>query len=170
MVQMQSLFKIEPPPGGRIHIIRVSADPRSCWQKTINVCGPNTGDDWDIRMVDVHYPIRSGNTEEREIILVNFGKSIPNGQYALDWAKQLCLSPVDPRKVFAIGEHKPKLHLELGVGEMVVVSLIPCSFDGCSRVPYVWWEGLRRSANLDFFDSEFDDGHWFAFVPDVQGL
>ena len=132
---------ISAPEGGRIHVVRVPVNQGREWQEAIDAAGPNTGKDWNIRKVSEHYPPQEGQVEEREVILVNFGKTIQNGQYALNWATQFGLKPSDPRKVFAVGEHKLELHKELDVDAMAVVSLVPCAFEGGQRVPFSWWDG-----------------------------
>ena len=155
---------VSAPTGGRLHIVRrVPVNPARDWQEAINVL-PNTGKDWDIRKDGELYPPQDGPVEEHEVILVNFGKTIPNGQYAIDRAKPLGLKPADPRKVFAICEHKPTLHRALGVSVMAVVSLITCSFGGSRRVPNAWWSDDERFASLLWFDSPWDGRYWFAFV------
>lgn len=160
---------VAAPKGGRLHVVRVPVNPAREWQDAINVL-PNTGKDWDIRKVGEHYPPQEGPVEEHEIILVNFGKTITNGQFALDWAKPFGLLPADPRKVFAVGEHKPMLHRELGFSAMVVVSLEECSFEGDRRVPLAWWDGGRRGAVLDWFVDDWYGNRWFAFVRKNSGL
>ncbi len=154
---------LQAPKGGRIHIVRVPVSPGREWQEAINAAGPNTGKDWSIRKVGDQCPPRKGKAAEREIILVNFGKTIPDTQYALDWAKPFGLRPEPPRGVFAIGEHKPGLNKELGMDYMAVVSPSECSFEGHRHVPCGWWDGSERSVNLRWFDFEFDGRYWFAF-------
>lgn len=155
---------VKAPEGGRLHIVRVSVNPARPWQEAIDAAGPDTGKDWDVRKVGDHYPPEAGKPEVREIILVNFGKTIPDTQYALDWAKPYGLSPEKPRGVFAIGEYKPQLHRDLVLSAMAVISPVPCSFEGERRVPYVWWRDTKRFAYLDWFDNDWGDYCWFAFV------
>jgi hypothetical protein len=154
---------VKAPEGGRILVVRVPVNPGREWQEAINAAGPNTGSDWAVRKVGDQYPPQSGEPKEREIILVNFGKTIPDTQYALDWAKPYGLSPEPPRGVFAIGEHKPQLHRELKRSVVVVVSPVPCSFGDLRLVPGVWWNDAERSAFLYWFDNEWSDYYWFAF-------
>lgn len=152
------------PKGGRIHVVRVPVDPAREWQEAINAAGPDTPANYDVRKVGHLYSQQTGAVVEREIILVNFGKTIPNGQYALDWAKPLGLMPVSPRAVFAIGEHRPQLNTELGMSYMAVVSLEQCSFEGSRQVPFAWWSASKREAYLGWFDDGWVGYCWFAFV------
>lgn len=161
---MRCSMPFKAPQGGRLNIVRVTVDPTRDWQEAINTAGPNTGSDCGVRKVGDAYPPEDGGVTEEEIFIVNFGKVIPNGQYALDWAKPLNLSPAKPRQVFAVGEHKPELHWELKCNPMALVSLVPCSFKGDHCVLRVWWGGARRDVNLDLFDDGCGASYWFAFV------
>lgn len=156
-------LSVKAPEGGRIHIVRVPVNPGREWQEAVNAAGPDTGKDWDIRKVADKYPPQTGVTEEREIILVNFGKSV-SSQYALDWAKPLGLRPEKPHGIFAVGEHQSNLNEELSMPYMAVISLDECSFGGGRRVPYVWWRGSERLAYLYWFDRGWGGTRWFAFV------
>jgi RES domain-containing protein len=160
----ESSMPIAAPKGGRIHVVRVPVDPAREWQEAVNAAGPNTPASYDIRKVGHLYPPYAGLVAEREIILVNFGKTIPNGQYALDWAKPHGLQPENPRGVFAVGECKPGLNNELGMSYMAVVSLEACSFRGRRQVPCAWWFDSWRWAYLRWFDNDWNDNYWFAFV------
>lgn len=153
----------QAPKGGRIHIVRVPVNPAREWHEAIDAAGPNTGKDWDIRKVGDQYPPQKGKVREREIILVNFGKTISGTQYALDWAKPYGLQPEPPRSVFAIGEHKPNLNKELGMDYMAVVSPVECAFEGHRRVPCVWWRASQRRVDLSWFALDWLDDDWFAF-------
>jgi hypothetical protein len=155
---------VAAPKSGRIHVVRVPVDPAREWQAAINAAGPNTPANYDVRKVGHLYPQQTGAVVEREIILVNFGKTIPNGQYALDWAKPFGLRPENPRGVFAIGEHRPQLNTELGMSYMAVVSLEACSFGGGRRVPFAGWDDSEREACLYWFDGDWVGRCWFAFV------
>lgn len=152
------------PDGGRIHIVRVLVNPSRPWQNAVDSAGPNTPSNYDVRRVADKYPPQDGAVEEKEIILVNFGRTIPDTQVAVDWVKQYKLRPASPRPVFAIGECKPQLHRELGLDSMAVVSPEECTFDGGRRVCHVWWGGADRDCYLDWYDDEWDADFWFAFV------
>ena len=152
------------PDGGRIHVLRVPVNPTREWQEAINAAGPNTPSNYDVRKVADKYPPQDGVVEEKEIILVNFGKTISDTRVAVEWGKQHGLRPASPRPVFAIGEHKPQLHRELGVNAMAVVSPEECSFDVVRRVCIVWWSDADRHCNLRWFGHEWSAYYWFAFV------
>lgn len=155
---------VAAPKGGRIHAVRVPVDPTREWLEAVNAAGPDTPASCSVRKVGHLYPPQAGTVTDREIILVNFGKPIPSGQYALDWAKPFGLRPENPRGVFAIGEHMPQLNIQLGMPYMAVVSLDVCSFEGGRRVPVAWWRDSRRGAYLYWFGSDWDGNDWFAFV------
>lgn len=38
------------------------------------------------------------------------------------------------------------------------------SFEGNEHACNVWWNGSKRKANLNWFDNEWNDNYWFAFV------
>lgn len=38
------------------------------------------------------------------------------------------------------------------------------SFEGSDHVTNVWFNGPRRSANLNWFENDWNDNYWFAFV------
>ncbi|HEV3501145.1 MAG TPA: hypothetical protein VGZ92_12550 [Bradyrhizobium sp.] len=156
----------EAPEGGRLHVLRVLVSPGREWQEAIDAAGPDTLKSYDVRKVGDKYPPQPGDPREREIILVNFGKTIPDSQYALNWAKPHGLRPANPRQTFAVGEHKPELHRELKADPMVVVSLDDCIFGSERRVCRVWWGDAKRCAGLlSWFDVGWAaDYVWFAFV------
>ena len=150
---------VSVPEGGRIHIVHVPVNPGREWQEAIAAASPNPRNDWEICKVGDHYPPQPGELKDEEIVLVNFGKTIPNVRYAIDWAKQYGLTPKGPRSVFAISEHRLQLHCELNAPSAAIVSPMPCIHGGCRKVSVIWqycvWLGL--------FDGEFLGGCWFAF-------
>ncbi len=152
------------PDGGRIHIVRVPVNPSREWQEAINAAGPNTPSNYDVRKVADKYPSQAGAIEGKEVILINFGRTISDTQVAVDWAKQYKLRPASPRPVFAIGEHKPQLHRELGTNSMAVVSPDECTFGGGRQVCSVWWSDASRDCDLDWCAYEWLADCWFAFV------
>ena len=152
------------PDGGRIHIVRVLVNPTREWQEAINAAGPDTPSNYEVCKVADKYPPQDGAVEEKEIILVNFGRTISDTKVAVDWGKQNKLRPANPRQTFAVGEYKPKLHRELGVNSMVVVSPDECTFDGYRRVCDVWWDDTDRFCGLSWDGLEWNADYWFAFV------
>ena len=167
-MQAQVLSQIIPPPGGRVHILRVPVNPSRDWNEAINAAGPDTPKSYDVRKVGRDlYPPQAGEPKEQEIILVNFGKTIPNGQHVLDWAKSFGLRPVSPRAVFSVLEHNPELNQVLKMAYMAVVSLDVCSFEGERRVCVSWWDDAERKAYLFWFDYDWRDFYWFAFVREL---
>lgn len=156
--------EFEPPPGGRIHIVRgVSVVLDQEWQASINAAGSNTLDDYDVRKVgDLYLPTGTGVIED-EVILMNFGPSGGNWDRAIAWAEDYALKRTDPRRVFAIGEQKPQLHCQLEMDPMYVVATEECAFGGHRRACGVWWHGRAREASLGYVELYGLADDWFAF-------
>ena len=161
---------ITPPPGGRLHPVRVPVNPHREWQEAINAAGPNTPADYNVRKVGDLYPVTTGPIANAEIILMNFGPDGGNWAKALEWAKINNLELTTPRQVFAIGEHQPKLHKELGMNPMYVVATTECTFAGDQRACDLWWHGAERGASLGWVGVYGDAGGWFAFVRKSSGI
>lgn len=155
-------LELLPPPGARLHTLRVYYHKGRDWPEAIDAAGPNTPANYNVRQVGDQYPPEAGKWEEDEIILLNF----PNGgswDQAIAWAEQFGLERTDPREVFAIGERHPNLHRELGLNPMWVVATKDCSFDGNRQACYVWWDDSKRKAHLICVE-DFGNRHdWFAF-------
>lgn len=160
---LSTFVTLVPPPGGRIHIVRVPVDPGRDWHDAVSAVGPDTRKSWDVWKVGEQYPPQAETVAEEEVILGNFGKTIPNTKYALDWAKPYGLVPKGPRSVFAVAEHNPDLRRELQVSYMGIVSPVPCMFGGRHHVCHVWLDGVNRYAYLYWFERGLDDRCWFAF-------
>ena len=156
-------IKLIPPKGGRIHIVRVPVQLDRDWQEAINAAGPYTPDNYNVRKVGDQYPAGQG-TLGTEIILMNFGQKGGNWEKALAWAKKYGLKRTSPRHVFAIGEHKPQLHHELGMDSMYVAGTEDCVFESDRRACGVWWSGSRRECRLVWLRFCGRSGGWFGFL------
>jgi hypothetical protein len=154
---------VQAPEGGRIHILRVPVNHGNKWDDAIDAAGPDTNRDWEVRKVGSQYPPLPCEPRDEEIILVSFDKAIPDTQHAIDWGKQFGLVPKQPRSVFAVAEYRPKLHHELGVSAMGIISLVPCTFEGRGRVCRVWLRDGYRRCGLPSFDGGWLGHSWFAF-------
>lgn len=152
---------ILPPEGGRIHIVTVPVDESCPWDQAIRGAGPDTPESYAVWKVGHQYPPQALELPRQIIILANFGKYTRDS--ALAWGTSQKLRPVSPRACFAVGEHVPNLHVDLGVEYMAVVSLVPCSFGGDQRFCGVWWDRSGRRARLSRFSSDWDCLCWFAF-------
>lgn len=153
------------PEGGRLYRACVLVDESMDWDAAIDAGFPNTPSNYDVRKVGDLYSPKSGiKPAKRKMILVNFGKDIPNVDIALTWGKERKLIPASPRSIWALGKHKPQLHTELGQDVLVVASLKECMFSGSRRVPYGWWHGAERGAFLFWPGGGWDVRCWFAFV------
>ncbi|MDO8517950.1 MAG: hypothetical protein Q7S26_01505 [bacterium] len=170
MADTQTVIEITPPKGGRVHVVRVPVNPARDWQEAINAAGPDTPQNYNVRKVGDQYPPQLAEVAEEEIILVNFGRYIDDIQVAVDWGKEQKLRPEDPRGTFAVGEHKPRLHRELGLSVMAIVSPQECSFEGRRFVCRVWLFGALRYCYLRWYGLGFLDYFWFAFVREDEPL
>lgn len=154
---------IIPPKGGNVLVVSIPVDESCSWEDAVSAAGPNTGRDRDIWKMGDQYPPIAGVTNVLErVILVNFGK-YTKSEDNIAWGKSRKLIPASPRKVFSIGKHCP--YLNLAMNPMAVVSLVPCSFGDKLHVAFVWFGGSWREAERRcWFDYEWNDGCWFAFV------
>lgn len=156
------------PDGGKIHVLRdIVVDESVEWNAAINTRCPDTPANYDVRKVAGSYPAKVGSGVKpvvRNVVLVNFGKGIPDTKPALAWGRENKLPIASPRAVFAVVEKHPTLHRELEMDPMVIVSLEECSFSGDRRVPYAWLCDGERKANLHWPDSSLSADCWFAFV------
>lgn len=158
--------KLTPPPGGRIHIVRLPVTLDQPWPKAVKAVGSNTPDSYNVwRVGDLYLPTAKGKRTE-EIILVNFGFSgVGNWDKAIAWADQYHLKRTHPRQVFAIGERKPNLNRKLAKNPMVmvIVATEECTFEGYRQACFVWWIGAERGASLRWLEGFGDSCDWFAF-------
>lgn len=162
-VQPPAPKRIRPPKGARIHTLRVRTKLDSEWQAAINAAGPNTPDHYNVRRVEDQYaPTGTGHVVE-EFILLNYPNGDGSWGKALAWAKAKDLKNTDPRRVFAVGKEHPTLHTELGCDPMYVVATTECTFEGDHSACYVWWNGSKREANLNWVSNFGNSNDWFAF-------
>ena len=154
---------ITPPPGGQIQILTTVVDESRPWEDAVKAGAPQTSG-VDIWKVGDQYPssfvIKPGL---RQIILANFGQRALASPDVLDWAAEYKLVPATPRAVFSASERYPELNQHLGVEHMAMVSLVECLRDGVRFVPCVWWRGVRRRADFDWFGNMWLSDGWFAF-------
>ena len=153
-----------PPPGGRVHIVRVPVRLDREWQEAVNVAGPDTPGNYNIHKVGDQYPPAGNETVEAEVILMNFGPNGGTWDKAIAWAEQYRLKRTNPRHAFAVGEHKPQLHRELGMDPMYVVATEECAFGGDRSACDVWWDGSGRKAYLYWVGDYGRSRGWFAFL------
>ncbi|MCX6715450.1 MAG: hypothetical protein NT077_00335 [Candidatus Taylorbacteria bacterium] len=155
---------ITPPPGARIHMVRVRVKQDREWQEAVNAAGPNTPDHYNVRKVaDLYTPIGTGEAEEN-LVLLNYQSGGGSWGRALAWAESLGLKNTNPREVFAVGEKYPILHKTLALNPMYVVATTECSFVSSCQACCVWWDGARRDACLRWIgDFIVSADVWFAF-------
>lgn len=153
---------ITPPPGARLHTVRIRFKPDLKWQEAINAAGPNTPSDYNVRKVGDQYPPTGTEEIEEDLVLLNF----PNGDgfdAALTWAASKQLENTVPREVFVIGEQHPKLHEELEQNPMYVAATKECTFGGSRRACVAWWNDSGRKAYLGWVENFGSSYGWFAF-------
>lgn len=162
-VEIVTLEGVIAPTGGKVHVVTVPVDESRPWSDAISAAGPDTDLNSDIWKMGGQYPPQAGaGTKNKEIILVNFGKAV-SSETAIAWGKEQGLRPKSPRACLAVGERHPNLHRDLGLNEMVVVSLAPCSFEGRQQFVCCWWRGSERSASLCWLALGWRASFWFAF-------
>lgn len=155
---------LTPPPGGRLHIVCVPVNPARQWQEAVIAAGPNTPSDYNVWKVGGQYSSIAAEVQDDEIILLNFGPNNGSWDRAIAWAEQNKLVRTAPRQVFALGEHCPTLHHELGMNPICVVATTECTFKGRRRACNVWWDDAKRWVNLSGVSHCGGAGDWFAFV------
>ena len=171
-------MKLVPPSGGRVEIVRVSVQTDRDWQKAINAAGLNTPDDHNVRVGGKY--LAGQGTLETEIILMNFGQKGCCWDRGMDWAKENGLKRTSPRHVFAVTEHRPQLHRELGMNPMYVVATVATASQCVSHSMYgdygndyvacgIWrsgWFGTRCDFFLYwwFLEKYGDSKNWLAFL------
>jgi hypothetical protein len=152
--------------GARIHVLRrVHVNQNREWQEAINLGGPNTPSDYNVRKAEVsgQYQPVSKTMVEKDIVLLNYQNGDGNWDKVLAWGTEAALKKTNPREVFAIGEQHPTLNNTLGQNPMYVVAPTECTFEGRRRACFVWWFASGRGADLRWV-SRFDDSDgWFAF-------
>lgn len=154
---------LTPPDGARLHTVRVKVKLDCPWQEAIDIAGPNTPADYNVRKVADLYPPTGTEEVEEDIILLNFPQGDGNWDKALAWARGAGLKNTVPREVFPIGKQHPKLRTTLGVNPMYVVATTACIFGGNRYACYVWLGGSEREARLHWLSFFDDSGVWFAF-------
>jgi len=152
-----------PPPGGRIHILKVKTQLDQEWQTAINTAGHDTPDSYNVRKVGNLYSPTGMGVAEEELILLNYPAGDGSWDKAIAWAKQFSLRKTDPRRVFAVGEGYPKFNYDIGPNPCYVVATEECMFDDLRQAGSVWWDDSEREAFL-FWVSYYGDAlGWFAF-------
>lgn len=160
---------ITVPDGGRIHMVAVPVNESRDWYEALKAAGPNTGRDWAIWRMGGEYPPKETGSGLKKVVLLNFGKGKNTlSSENIAWAKSQGLVPASPRTVFAVAEYNPNLNRDLGM-DLAVVSLEECSFEGRPSYACVWFVGSeRRAYGGGWFESDWSDGSWFAFVRESE--
>lgn len=159
---------IRVPEGGRIHMVAVPVNESRDWAESVRAAGPDTGRDWAIWRMGGEYPSKEGISGLRKVVLVHFGKGKnTRSEENIAWAKSQGLAPASPRTVFAVSEYSPNLNRDLGM-DLAVVSLEQCFFGGMPDCACVWFDGSERKAYDFWFEGDWGDDCWFAFVRESE--
>ncbi len=168
---------IEPPPGGRIHLLgNLPVDESRDFANCVRAAGPNTDKSSDIHKVgklwtpegdDASTDPKVPRIITAPTLLVNFGQGVYpkiDGVVA-EWVRTYpILQPISARRCLAIAEYRPLLHREVGMDSMGVASTDSRLFAGQDRVVDAWWRGSKRVARLACRGDEWRDDDWFGFA------
>ena len=166
-------YLLTPPPGGRIHVVRVPVDPSLRWKEAVEAAGPDTSDDHHVKKIGRLYTAIGGVIRDETIILVNIGPEGGSWGEIMGWARVNNLKLTHPRQVFAIGKYKPSLHKELGMKQILVMETTGCltttdlySRDGRHACGIMLSDAERSTLlyDFDYHRSVVIDQHWLAFV------
>lgn len=157
--------ELTPPPGVRIHLLRIRYNPDGDWKEAIDKGGPNTPAVYDVRKREVsdQYPPTGTGEVEGDFVLLNFPKGGGSWDKALKWAKSQGLLLTTPREAFAIGENHPNLSTTLGQNPMYVVATTECLFEGDRLACSLWFGESDRAACLCWVGVFGDARGWFLF-------
>lgn len=160
---LDSLTEPVPPPGCRMHILKVRVKLDEPWENAVNAAGPNTPKDYNVRKVgDLYLPAGTGE-QDQEYILLNYLNRDGSWEKALVWGAQEELLQTVPREAFAVGKQYPYLRSELQINPMYVVATTPCTFEGDQQACSVWWDGSKRGTNLRWTSALGHARDWFLF-------
>lgn len=153
-----------PEPRWIVPVCNIPVNHGRKWEEAIQAGGPNTPADYDVRKVGDLWVARRQGIIPTDFTLVNFPADVESEQVLKlarlhQWGR-----PMDPVECLAVAEHRPKLHRDLGLNEMAVVSLDPREFQGESLVVSVWFLDARREACLLWFACGWSPRCWFGFV------
>ncbi len=163
--RIAELTKMATSVGARICVLRrVRVQQDRDWQDSINLVGPSTPMNYNVRKPEVsaQYQSVSKKTVEKDIVLLNYLKG-GDWNKATMWGQSTFLKAANPREVFAVGEQYPTLNKTLGQDLMCLVAPIECTFFGNRRACFVWWLDSDRKADLSHVNSFYDTYAWFAF-------
>lgn len=158
-------YVLEPPPGGRIHILRASVQLDCEWQEAINSFAPKTPTSYNVRKVAHLFPPTGIGQVSREYVLLNNAGA--GFDAAIVWGEKYRLNKTMPREVFAISKHNSDLNHQLGFNYMWLAATFECEYDGRRQACYAWWDGTERGASLDWVGDFGYSSDWFAFSRDL---
>ncbi len=161
--RIEELTALATKAGARILVLhRIRVKQNREWQEAVNLAGPNPQSNYNVRNTEVGVRYRPISNKDiiTDIVLLNYPKGDGSCDKGIAWGKEAKLNAANPREVFAIGEQKPDLHINLKKNPMYVVSP-DSSYKNYACC--VLWDGSCRGAGL-FWVSHFDDEYdWFAF-------
>jgi len=152
---------IQPPEGGRLHVLSTPVQHDRPWQEALEAAGPQTPSDYVVRQVGDQYEPTSTGTTEEEVLLVQGYGSFDDG---IAWAEQYDLDRTKPRRIFAAAERHPNLHRVLGMNPMYIVATQECTFKGERDVCSVWFKDGKRESYLYWVFDVGSGGDWLGFA------
>jgi hypothetical protein len=140
------------PDGAKLFIVKTRVDPAWPWDPMLKEACPNYQSP-DVQAVADLFPPQAGKLVDCYFYGLNFGKSMPSTQPAVDWAKkQDNLHDAGPRHIYSVARDVPDLNKKLGVSYMGLVSTVPVTFEQGRRVCDASFGDGRRGAGLAWFD------------------
>lgn len=122
-----------------------------------------------IHILQLQVPVATGDStkeERKEVILLNLGNG-GDFKKAIAWGEHNNLKRTTQQYVLAIGRQKPRLHRELGMDPMYVVTSEEYTFGGRPpRVFHVWWRGKECAESIHWIGLARDPYGWVAFLRD----
>jgi hypothetical protein len=151
------------PDGGKLFVVKTRVDPAWQWGPMLKEACPDY-QSRDVQRVADLYPPQPGEPKDCYVYGLNFGKSIPDTQPAVDWGKaQDNLNEAGPRHIYSVARDVPDLNKKVDMSWMYLVAPKFVTFDGKRRVCYASFFGSEREAHLRWFDGDWYGHDWFGF-------
>ncbi len=163
---IRRLTTLAKQEGARILVLRrVPVTQDLDWQDAINLVGSDTPHDSPIRMVKVSalFPPASHCEDLIDIVLLNYPNGDGDWDKALAWADKASMNITNPREVFAIGTHRPSLHVFLGQDQIHVVASTEATCFDQRFIPSIWSDDLRSGASVIYPCDCKSPSIWHAF-------
>lgn len=156
---LEMLHILKASPFGSHMALSLKVDTSRRWQEAVIGAGPDTHMDWPVVTAEADFPFDETATQDRKIVLVNFGRAVMRVETLLEAMKGLGLNPVHPRTLWQIGEEIPGLDKTLQRGLLQIVTLMKSKKD---QAAVLWWREEERGTHLRKFCGPYYDSYWFA--------